>query len=394
MSTTDHAGTTLAPAASTLLGDPDLPQRDTGGRLGSTLLRHLAVAAALLVVGIGLTYVLSGFRNFEFASFLVYVIAAAGLTVLIGLNGQISLGHGAIMAVGGYSAGFTQNLLAELSATPPPPGATGFDAVETVQSWTIVISIAVGGLAATAVGLLIGMAAARLRGPYLAGATLALVAVVPAVTTSFDVFNGGQGIRVRVPSTFTGQDAAVSSDQWRAWVAMGLVGVVMVLLANLARSRIGREFRAVRDDEVAALVSGIRVARTQVIAFVISAAAAGLAGALLVVLTGNAQPGAFSLNLSLFLVFAVVIGGLGSLLGAVWGSVFLVVLVPVLTGLVVHAVADTPALEQRLTAGLTATLFGLALIVVTVAVPGGIQSQLQRLGGWLRGAIRREAEAS
>ena len=391
MSATDQAGHTLAPATSTLLGEPDLPDRRGPGPIASTLVRHLAIAVVLFVIGIGLTFILSSFRNFEFASFLVYIIAAAGLTVLIGLNGQISLGHGAIMAVGGYSAGFTQNFLAEKFATPPPPGATGFEAVETVQSWTIIVSIAVGGLAATAIGVVIGMAAARLRGPYLAGATLALVGVVPAVTTSFDVFNGGQGVRVRVPSTFASQNAVVTSDQFRAWVGMVLVAIVMVLLANLARSRIGREFRAVRDDEVAALVSGIRVARTQVVAFVVSAAAAGLAGALLVVLTGNAQPGAFGLNLSLFLVFAVVIGGLGSLLGAVWGSLFLVVLVPVLTGLVVHAIADTPALEQRLTAGLTATLFGLALIVVTVAVPGGIQSQLRRLGGWLRGSIRREA---
>jgi branched-chain amino acid transport system permease protein len=391
MSATDQAGATLAPAASTLLGEPDLPEREARGRIGSTLVRHLAVAVVLLALGVGLTYLLSGFRNFELASFMVYVIAAAGLTILIGLNGQISLGHGAIMAVGGYTAGFTQNFLAEQFATPPAPGATGFDAVETVQSWTIVIAIAAGGLAATVIGLVIGLAAARLRGPYLAGATLALVAVVPALTTSFDVFNGGQGIRVRVPSTFAGQDAAVTSDQWRAWVAMGLVGIVMVLLANLVRSRIGREFRAVRDDEVAAQVSGIRVARTQVTAFVISAAAAGLAGGLLVVLTGNAQPGAFGLNLSLFLVFAVVIGGLGSLLGAVWGSVFLVVVVPVLTALVVNNVAGTPALAQRLTSGLTATVFGLALIVVTLALPGGIQSQLRRLGGWLRGSIRRHA---
>src|SRR5262245_44949061 len=100
MSATDQAGQTLAPAASTLLGAPDLPERGGPGPIASTLVRHLAIAVVLFVIGVGLTYVLTSFRNFEFARFLVYVIAAAGLTVLIGLNGQISLGHGAIMAVG------------------------------------------------------------------------------------------------------------------------------------------------------------------------------------------------------------------------------------------------------------------------------------------------------
>lgn len=93
----------------------------------------------------------------------------------------------------------------------------------------------------------------------------------------------------------------------------------MLLLANLVRSRFGRSVRAVRDDEVAARLAGIHVARTQVLAFVVSAGCAGLGGGLLAVLAQSVSPGAFSLTLSLFLLMAIVIGGLGSLAGAVWG---------------------------------------------------------------------------
>ena len=100
--------------------------------------------------------------------------------------------------------------------------------------------------------------------------------------------------------------------------------VTLVLLANLGRSRVGRNWRAVRDDEVAAALAGVNVARARVLAFVVSAACAGLAGALLAVITGLVAPGAFTITLSIALLTAAVIGGLGSLLGAIWGSLVIV----------------------------------------------------------------------
>ena len=129
-------------------------------------------------------------------------------------------------------------------------------------------------------GAVIGLAAARLRGPYLAGVTLAVAVVVPALAVTFDgVFNGEQGLSVPVepPPLSLGPDFPY--ERWQAWVALARPPCwSLLLLANLVRSRFGRTFRAVRDDEVAARLAGIHVARTQVLAFVVSAATAGLGG--------------------------------------------------------------------------------------------------------------------
>ena len=395
MSTTERAQQAQpAPAAATLLGRAVAAARkptDPGSR-GSTLVRHLTVAVILLAVGIWISYFLPTFRAYQLSLVMVYIAVCAGLTVLIGLNGQISLGHGALMAVGAYATGFTQNFLADRFTNPPPPGATGFNRVPTVQSWTIFASMTVGVLAALVAGLIVGLAAARLRGPYLAGATLAVVGIVPAVTTTFEVFNAGQGIRVKPAPAPAGLSGMLnSSDQWKLWVGMGLVAIVMVLLANLIHSRVGRNFQAVRDDEISAQLSGIPVARTQVVAFIVSAGTAGLAGGLLVYLQGNAQPGAYGVVLSLYLVLAIVIGGLGSLMGAAWGALFLVA-IPYLTEWFTHEIHASQELQQKLLPNLPLLVFGLTLIIVTILAPGGIQNALRRLWTWGVGAVRRPAQ--
>jgi branched-chain amino acid transport system permease protein len=393
MSTTEQSETTQArpvPPDNTLLGRAVAAATGptTPGRSGSTMLRHLLIAVVLVLVTMGLTYLLPSYRNYQLATTMLYLCVTAGLTVLVGLNGQISLGHGAIMAVGAYTTGFTQNYLGARFVNPPPPDAVGFGAVETVQGWTIFASILAGVLAGLLAGVLIGLAAARLRGPYLAGVTLAVAVIVPGITTSFDAFNGDQGIRVGIPPN--GLPGLLRGDQWQVLITLSAAAIVMVLLANLINSRVGRNFRAVRDDEVSAQLSGIHVARTQVVAFVVSAATAGLAGALFTFLTANAQPGTFGLNLSLYLVLAIVLGGLGSLAGAVWGALFLVV-VPYLTEQLPHLFSAPPDIAQKLTGNLPLAIFGLALIVVTILAPGGIQNLVRRFSGWLRGAVRRPA---
>jgi branched-chain amino acid transport system permease protein len=348
---------------------------------GSTLLRNLIVTAVVVGVVMALTYGLDTFFNFQLAYLLAYLSALIGLNVLIGLNGQLSLGHGAIMAVGGYTMGFTQNALVD----------AGFvDARAFALWWTLLVSLVAAVLAAIVAGLLIGLAAARLRGPYLAGVTLAVAVVVPGITTTFDVFNGDQGIRVSVPRKPPSLGRAFPNEQWQAWVALFAVALVALLMANLIRSRYGRMFRAVRDDEVAAQLSGIHVARTQVIAFVVSAATAGLSGGIFVFIVKNAQPGFFSLNLSLYLVLALVIGGLGSISGAIWGALFLV-LVPYGTQKLGEALLLSPDMQLKLKGNLPLAIFGLALIVVTIIAPGGIQALVRRIGAWLVGLVRRPA---
>ncbi|MBE1489841.1 branched-chain amino acid ABC transporter permease [Plantactinospora soyae] len=348
------------PARTSERGGADRP---TGPR-GSTLLRHLVVVLVAAAALLAASYLLDPFRNFQLATVAAYLCATAGLTVLIGLNGQLSLGHGALMATGAYTVALSQNALADR-------GMTG--------SWLLPLSLGAAVLTTIAVGAVIGVAAARLRGPYLAGVTLAVAVVVPALTVTFDgIFNGEQGLSVYLEPPPAALGPYFPYERWQLWIAGTATLLALLLVANLVRSRYGRNFRAVRDDEIAARLAGIHVARTQVIAFVLSAATAGLGGGLLAVLAQSVSPGAFSLTLSLFLLMAVVLGGLGSLAGAVWGAAVLVLL-PELSHHLTEQLSLSPAVAQRLAGNLPLAIFGITLIVVMIAAPGGVQGLLSRL---------------
>ncbi|MBO4210425.1 branched-chain amino acid ABC transporter permease [Micromonospora echinofusca] len=336
---------------------------------GPTLARHLGAGAVAVALLVPVSFALEPFRAFQLATVAAYLCATAGLTVLTGLNGQLSLGHGALMAVGAYTVALSQTAFADA-------GVTG--------GWVLPVSFGAAVGATVAVGALVGVAAARLRGPYLAGVTLAVAVVVPALTVTFDgVLGGEQGLSVPVDPPPAGLGASFPYERWQLWIAGAATLPVLLLLGNLVRSRYGRTFRAVRDDEVAARLAGIDVARTQVLAFVVSAAGAGVGGGLLAVLAQSVSPGAFSLTLSLSLVMAVVVGGLGRLAGAGWGAVLLVAL-PDLTHSVTGLVSFPPALAQRMAGNLPLAVFGVTLVVVVVAAPGGIQGLLSRSGRALR----------
>ena len=338
----------------------------------NTLLRNLIVTAGAAVVLLGLSYQLEPFRDYQLATVAAYLCATAGMTVLIGLNGQVSLGHGALMAIGAYTVALVQN---------------AFSDADVLGQWTLAVSLLAGIATAVAAGAVIGLAAARLRGPYLAGVTLAVAVVVPAITTTFDgVFNGDQGLGVYVEPPPESLGFTFPTERWQAWLAVAAALLVMLLLANLTRSRFGRNFRAVRDDEVAARLAGIHVARTQVLAFVVSAGCAGLGGGMLAVLAQSVSPSAFSLTLSLFLLLAIVVGGLGSLAGAVWGAIVLVLL-PELLNDFTDTLQLSPAAAQRLEGNLPLAIFGLTLIVVVIGAPSGIQGVLRRTGAWLRARL-------
>ncbi|MHB8451834.1 MAG: branched-chain amino acid ABC transporter permease, partial [Mycobacteriales bacterium] len=312
----------------------------------TNLVRH----GGLAVLGGVVLFVLSGsigaYRDYQVATAASYVVAVAGLTLLTGQNGQISLGHGALMAIGAYT---TAVLTGEHGW---PMWAAWFGAT---------LLTALAGAAA-------GAAAARLRGPYLAGATLALAIGVPPIALYFSgVLGGDTGLSVG-----TGEPASFTTpvSQWQMWVTCLGALIVLVLLANLNRSRFGRAFRAVRDDEVAAAIAGLSVARTQVLAFVVSAGCAGLAGAMFATVVSQVSPGAFPVTLSLQLLTAIVLGGLGSLTGAVWGSAILVAL-PDLT----QNIGGNPARA----ANVSIMIYGAMLAAVMIFFPGGIQGALRRL---------------
>jgi branched-chain amino acid transport system permease protein len=317
-----------------------------------TFPRRLGAAVLVAIVVWFLSVRLNTFRDFQIAEVAIEVTAVAGLTVLTGLSGQISLGHGAFMAIGGYT---TALLLLHLT-------------------WPFVAALVVSAAVTAVAGGIVGVAAARLRGPYLAGATLMLGVALPALASAYQgIFGGDQGLDV----TFTAPaflGAAFPLTRWQAWVSTVVALVTLVLLANLYYSRIGRTWRAVRDDEVAAALDGVNVAAARILAFVVSASCAGVSGALLAIVTGLVAPGAFTITLSIALLTAAVIGGLGSLPGALWGSL-VIILVPTY----VTDVATSHGLSSSVGSNIPVAAYGVVLILVMLVFPQGIQGGLRRL---------------
>ncbi len=357
--------TPAQPAATELAGAPPKAPRDKRRALRlpqQTLARNLLLALIFGVILYLLSESLGSFNNLRLATIAYYFTALAGLTVLTGLNGQISLGHGALMAVGAY-------------ATAILIGRTGLPMAAALAAATAITA---------AVGVAVGAAASRLRGPYLAGATLAFAIGLPGLADKYpSAFGGENGLSVNPPTPPASLGLSFPLERWEAWIACLCALIVFVILANLLRSRVGRAFRAVRDDEVAAQLAGLNVARIQVLAFVVSAACAGLGGGALVVVTQLAAPGAFDLSLSLALLTGIVLGGLGSLGGALWGALALVYL-PQWSDDLAHSLS----LSNNVQSNLPLALYGIVLIVVIVAAPQGIQGALHGLARVARTRLR------
>lgn len=329
-----------------------------------TLLRHLIWAVIGLVVLLVASNYFSTFDQTVIATICYTAIAAAGLTVLTGLSGQVSLGQGAFMAVGAYTGALLTNDL----------------------QWDLGAVLVASTLAAALVGLLVGIAGARLRGPYLAGVTLALALGLPTVANYHgfqNLLQGENGITVNSQPVPAALGENFQPTEWQAWVSGLCLVLTLFFLANLVSSRFGRDMRLIREDESAAALAGVRVARTQVLAFIVAAACGGLGGGVLAWVNTLAAPGAFQLTLSLSLLTAAVVGGLGSLAGAVYGSV-IVTLLPLLA----NDLAQNGHLPSTVYANIPLVVYGVVLILVVVLFPGGIQAGLIRLWRALHITIR------
>lgn len=308
---------------------------------------------ALLLAG--LTYVVDAFTDYNIAGIAIYSIAAAGLTLLTGVNGQLSLGHGALMMIGAY----TTSVLLQYSPGLP-----------------LILALLAAVVTTGVAGGIVGVAGARLRGPYLAGATLALAVALPQVPLHFaGIFGGNQGLNVSPPTPPSALGADFPNERWLAWIALAAALVALFLLTNLMSGATGRALRMVRDNEVAARLAGVDVARTQVLAFVISAACAGLAGSLFAYWISLTSPSGFTLSLSLALLTAVVIGGLGSLTGAVLGSILLIYL-PVLTG----GLASSLNLSSDVANNVPLAIYGAVLVIAILVFPRGVQGTVTLVG--------------
>jgi branched-chain amino acid transport system permease protein len=324
----------------------------------NTLGRSLSIALFAGLVLFIASEQLDAFHDLQLANGAYYFVALAGLTVLTGLSGQISLGHGAMMAVGAYTVALLVGN----------------------EQWALIPALAAATLISAVVGVAVGAAGSRLRGPYLAGATLAFAIGLPALADKYTgTFGGENGLVINPPTPPSWLGSSFPLERWEAWIACIGALVVLFVMNNLVRSGIGRAFRAVRDDEIAASLCGLHVGRWQTLAFIVSAACAGLGGGLLTVVLQLAAPGAFQLELSLALLTAIVVGGLGSLVGAIWGAALLVLL-PTWT----DDLARSFSLSTNVSNNLPLAIYGLVLIAAMLAWPGGIQGGVRAIASRVR----------
>jgi branched-chain amino acid transport system permease protein len=285
--------------------------------------------------------------------FMVYSLAALGLNILTGYAGQLSLGTGGFMAVGAYAA---------------------FKLTTAFPSVNILLVFLLAGVIAAAVGIVFGIPSLRIKGFYLAVATLAaqffltwLFNKVPWFVNYASSGTIGAPPRTVLGAMVTGPEATAAV---RYLVALAILVVFALVAKNLVRGRVGRSWMAVRDRDIAAEIIGIRPLRTKLLAFAISSFYCGVAGAELVFLYfGSAETSAFDITLSFLVLFMIIIGGLGSVLGSFLGSAF-IVLVPIL-------LTNTPQmiglkLPVDLQKQIELMVFGGLIVFFLIAEPHGL----------------------
>ncbi len=278
----------------------------------------------------------------EFALVFIYAIAGLGLMILVGYTGLVSLGHAAFLAIGAYTHAYLLNL-----GVPLPVAmfaATLFSAI-------------IGGL--------VGIPTLRMTGIYLAVATLAFAVIVEQVLVHWQSVTGGFRGMVVPKAEFFGLD--LSSPIAFYFLCLAMLLGSMILVMNLLRSPFGRAMTAVRDSETSAESMGVHLAHTKTLAFALSAAFTGLAGALFAHRLSYLSPDAFTLITSIQLLLMVVVGGLGSLHGVIFGAIFIGLLpqgIAIFRDAAPVAVAQIPGLEPA--------IFGAILILFLIYEPLGI----------------------
>jgi len=317
--------------------------------LDASFVALVAVVAFILVPMVASEYWLQA----VLIPFLVFSMAAMGLNLLTGYAGQISLGTGAFMAVGGYST---------------------YKITTAFPDFNIILAFLLSGLIAAGVGILFGLPSLRIKGFYLAVATLAAQFFVTWLFNKapwFFNYNSSGTISAPPRDIFgvivTGPSASASV---RYLVALGLVAVFALVAKNLVRGRVGRAWMAIRDMDVAAEVIGIRPLRTKLLAFAISSFYCGVAGAMMVFLwLGSAETLAFDINVSFQVLFMVIIGGLGSILGSFLGAAF-ITLIPIMLTNLPRLIGVNFSVD--LSKHLEAIIFGGMIVVFLIVEPLGL----------------------
>jgi branched-chain amino acid transport system permease protein len=297
----------------------------------------------------------------------IYAIVGLGLMLLVGFTGQISLGHAAFLAVGAYTEALLQ-----------------------AAGWPFWLTLPAAALLSAAVGIVVGLPALRLKGIYLAIATLAFGVIVEEIAARWESLTGGNsGLHLK-PIELLGRKFDGDADFY--YLVLALTTLAVVALANLLRSPTGRAFVAIRDSEISAACLGVNLARYKTMSFALSAALTGVGGALYAHKVTFISPEQFTLLVSIELVTIVILGGVGSLHGAVFGAAFIIVL-PQLISLA----KDYLPAGVAGAAGLPSTVFGLVLIGFILFEPMGLYGRWLKVRTWLelfpfyrRGMFRRQ----
>jgi branched-chain amino acid transport system permease protein len=298
--------------------------------------------AAFAVLVIALPWLIPPFMTFEFTYVGAYAIAILGLVILIGNSGQISLGHGAFVAVGGYTVAVLLQSLG-LSYSVSLPAAA------------IICGI---------FGFGIGVVALRLESVYLALATFALAASVSPLLKRFRHLTGGvQGISMSSPHAPEPLRHLIGNETWFYYLTWGIAAIAFAVAFAGLRGKVGRSLRAIRDSEVAAVAFGINPVFYKSLAFGWSAMYAGIAGAILAIVTAYVSPDIYGIPLSLTLLAGAVMGGLDLMWGAVVGALVIEFL---------------PLYAQRVNPALSSVAYGVAEIAIMLFMPIGIAGALQR----------------
>jgi branched-chain amino acid transport system permease protein len=279
--------------------------------------------------------------------FLIFSLAALGLNILTGYAGQLSLGSAAFMAVGAFAS---YNFVLRIPGIP------------------VLLAFVLGGLCAALVGIAFGLPSLRIRGFYLAAATLATQFFVVWCMTKIPWLTNYSSSGVITAQKVVIAGYSFDTPASKYLLTLAIVAVMALLAKNMVRSNVGRSWMAVRDMDVAAEVIGIRLMRTKLLAFAVSSFYCGVAGALYAyTYLGTVEPEAYNLDLSFRILFMIIIGGVGSILGSFLGAAF-IVLLPILLNVVAHALS----LPTSVASNLELMVFGALIIFFLIVEPHGL----------------------
>jgi branched-chain amino acid transport system permease protein len=301
-------------------------------RLGAAVLFAVILVVAPLIS--------SPFINYQLALIAVFAVALLGLNIVMGYTGQVSLGQSAFLGLGAYIAAYGVK-----------------------NGWPLLLVLVLCAVLPAIVGMLVALAAARLRGLALAMITIALPIIGIPLARRFSDFTGGSG-GATVSFLQAPDWSGLANDQWRYYTVLVIAVVCFVLARNLVRGRVGRAFAIVKENESVALAMGVSPYRYKVLAFTIASLFGGISGFMYLVIVQFTSPETLSFFTSINLVAAMIIGGSASIVGTVLGAIYFVV-VPVLAGAVNSA--------------RTSLISGVILLAVLFLLPRGLVSLPRRI---------------